>query len=410
MRRVAITGIGIVSPIGIGVRRFWRSAMNGKSGVRRISAFDVSRYPTQFAGDILDFDPSMYMRPSQAKRMSKAAQYALAAAVMAQEDAGLTVDESNSDDTGIALGVSMSGMDKIEPEIERFYERGPGTASPYLALASYPGASAGNISVELKVRGESVTIATGCSSATNAIGYAFRAIRRGVQRAMFTGGSEVCVTPFLIETFSRSRALSERNASPAEASRPFDRGRDGFVLGDGAAILILEDLDLAKKRDARIYAEVVGYGSTSDAYSMRRIDPEGGRAVQAIAKALKGVDICPDQIDYVCAHGSSAVVTDRRETKVIKRSLGAYARKVPVSSLKSMIGHPLGACGGFQTSACALAIAEGEIPPTINYVDPDPECDLDYVPNVGRQRKAAVALNLSLGMGGNNACLALKAV
>lgn len=408
MPRVVITGIGIVSPIGIGVDAFWEAALSGVSGVGRITGFDASQFETQFGAEVRDFDSSHFIPRSKAKRMSRAAQHAFAAAILALRDARLCMDQLNRDEVGIALGVSMTGMDRIEPEAASLASDGPGVVSPHLALSTYPGAAASNISVGLEIHGESITMATGCTSATNAIGYAFRSIRRGDHKLVVTGGAETCVTPLVMAAFSRAGSLSRRNSSPEAASRPFDKHRDGYVLGDGAAILLLEDLAAAEKRGAKVYAEIIGYGSTSDAHSMLRIDPGGGKAGKAVGKAFEGTGISPDQVDYVCAHGSSSVVSDKRETTVIKRSLGRHARKTAVSSIKSMIGHPLGACGGFQTATCALAICDGKIPPTINYEARDPDCDLDYVPNTGRELKVGVALNLSLGMGGSNACLALR--
>jgi 3-oxoacyl-[acyl-carrier-protein] synthase II len=407
MGRVVVTGIGIVSPIGIGVDEFWRSAMAGRSGVREIVGFDASSFSTTFAGEVHGFDSSRFLPRAKARRMSAAAEYAFVASMLALDDAALRLDEVDRDDVGIALGVSMTGMDFIEPQAVRLQEQGPQAVSPFLAVSTYPGAAASNVSVELGIHGETVTMATGCSSATNAIGYAFKSISHGDHTVMITGGAEKCVTPLVMAAFSRARALSCRNSSPGAASRPFDRFRDGFVLGDGAAILVLEDLVEAERRGARVYAEIIGYGSTSDGYSMVGLEETGQKAVGAVAKAFKDSGRSPSDVDYVCAHGSSSVASDKRETRVIKKCLGSHARRTAVSSVKSMIGHPLGACGGFQTAVCALSIKEGLIPPTINYEEKDPDCDLDYVPNEGRDKTIDVAMNVSLGMGGNNACIAM---
>ncbi len=410
MGRVVVTGIGIVSPIGTGRRAFWENALAGRSGVRDVTFADLEGLPARIGGRVEGFDPSEHLRGVKWKRLSRFVQFALAASFLAVEDAGLAPGSLAADRLGVFMGVSMSGMEMVEDMVSTWRERGPGEVKRYSATGSYPGAAAGNIAIELGLEGESLTFSTGCSSAATALGNAFRSLRAGEHDVILAGGAEACLTPSYLSVFGKAGILSKRNDDPAHASRPFDRDRDGYVLGEGGAVLVLETWSHAQKRGARTYAEVAGYGSTTDAYSMYAVEPEGRRADRAIAKAFRGTGADVSEVDYISAHGSSSVVSDRRETRVLRRTLGPDADRSCVSSIKSMIGHPLGACGGFQTAACALAMSSGAVHPTINYDHPDPECDLDYVPNEARESRPRAALSLSLGMGGVNAAIALKAV
>ncbi len=408
-RRVAITGIGVVSPVGTGKDAFWRGLLEGRCGVGTVRSFDASGYASRIAAEVKDFDPAEYTAPKNVKHMSRCSQFALAAAVLAKKDAGLDLN-GDAQNAAVILGVSTTSMQDMEKEISSLISRGTESVNPFSAAKSFPNASSGHIGIELGLGGETITVSTGCSAGTNAIGYAYRNVLCGFADIVFAGGAEAPITPVMMSCFGNSRALSQRNADPAHASRPFDRNRDGWVLGEGAAILVLEEMSRASRREARIYAEISGYACTNDGYSLIKVDPVGDHAARALAKALKEARVDLDEVDYVNAHGSSSVVADRRETRVLKKVLGERAYKVPVSSLKSMTGHPLGACGGLQTAACALAISEDKVPPTINYEEPDEECDLDYVPNEARERRVRAAVNQALGIGGNNACLVLKKV
>jgi 3-oxoacyl-[acyl-carrier-protein] synthase II len=410
MAKVWITGIGIVSPIGIGRQAFWENALRGKPGVRALDFAGAEGLPSRVAGLVPDFAPDALLPDVKWKRLSRLAQFALAAALLARDDAGLGPDDVPPERSGVAVGVGMVGMDMVEEAVEACRLHGPSRVKPYSAAGSYAGSPAGNISVELRLQGESMTVSTGCSAGTNAIGYAFRSIRAGDHDLMLAGGAEACLTPSTLASLGNAGVLSRHNEAPPAASRPFDGGRDGYVLGEGAAILVLESDERVRRRGGRPYAEIAGYGSTSDAHSMHAVEPEGRQADRAVEQAFRGTGLASGDVGYVSAHGSSSVASDRRETKVLHRILGDRAARTHVSSVKSMIGHPLGACGGFQTAVCALALSGGGVPPTINYEVPDPECDLDYVPNQAREVRVRAAFNLALGMGGNNAALALKAV
>ncbi|MHC5036158.1 MAG: beta-ketoacyl-[acyl-carrier-protein] synthase family protein [Planctomycetota bacterium] len=410
MPRIVITGIGIVSPIGIGWGPFWRNALGGVSGVSEVAFSGSENLPVRFGGRVRDFEPEAHLEGLRWNRLSRVAQFAVTAAHLAGEDAGLTPEDVLPERAGVAVGIGMVGMEMVEEAVYTCRDVGPRLVKRYSAVGSYPGAGAGNISILLGFQGESQTLSTGCSSGSNAIGYAYRSLEGGEHDIMVAGGAEACLTPSTLSSLGNARILSLRNHSPRHASRPFDRYRDGYVLGEGGAMLILETWDHARRRGAPAYAEVVGYGCTSDAYNMYSVEPKGRQADRAILRAFRGTGLRPSDVDYISAHGSSSQISDRRETQVYRRTLGADAEGACISSIKSMIGHPLGACGGFQTAACALALRFSEVPPTINYEYPDPDCDLDYVPNVAREKRIKAALNVSLGLGGNNAALALKAV
>jgi 3-oxoacyl-[acyl-carrier-protein] synthase II len=404
---VVITGIGVVSPVGIGIEAFWEGLLGGRCGVGRIQAFDPEGFGTEIAAEVKDFRPEDYMDRRTARRIARFSQFAVAAARLAQEDAGIAPRPEATEDIGIILGVSVNGVQPMEEEIRKLLEKGPGSVHPFGAARCYPGAGAANISVELGLGGESTTISTGCSASTNAIGYAFRNIKLGLSDVIFAGGTEAPVTPVMVSTFRNARTLSSRNSDPQAASRPFERSRDGWVLGEGASILVLEEREAALRRGARAYAEIRGYASNSDRFDVLRVCPDETQASRAFKSACREARINPEDVEYVNAHGSSSVTADLRETRALKRVLGRRAYKVPVSSLKSMVGHPLGASGSLQAAACALAIERGAVPPTINYEEPDEECDLDYVPNEARDCPVGVAMNQALGLGGNNACLVM---
>jgi len=408
MNRVVITGMGVVAPNGIGLKEYWDSLIKGISKVSKIESFDVSEYSTKIAGEVRNFVPTKYIDYKKAKRMARFSQFALYAAKMAKEDAKLEINEDNNRKIGVAIGVSVNGIHSIEEQESVLLRKGPNSLSPFLVQSALPNGATGNICVELNIKGRSITISTGCSSGLNAIGYAFECIKYGKFDLMFAGGAESPITPLVLGGFCASRALSRRNDEPEKASRPFDKYRDGYVLSEGAGILVLESIDNAIRRNARIYAEIIGYGTSTDAYSMFKVEPSGEEAVKCFVSACKEAELEPEDIDYINAHGSSSIISDMRETWVIKKALGEYSRKVMVSSIKSMIGHPLGASGALQTIASVMAINEGIVPPTINYEEKDSNCDLDYVPNEARREKVNVAVINSLGMGGNNATLVIK--
>jgi len=410
MHRVVITGIGIVSPIGIGREAFWRNALEGRSGVSPLAFDDLPGMPYGFAGRVGGFDPEALLPRIKWKRLSRVARFAVAAALLAGEDAGLAQGDFVPERAGTAVGVGMVGMEMVEQAVTTCRGAGPACVARYSAVGSYPGAGAGNICIAMGLNGESQTLSTGCSASTNAIGYAWRSLREGDHDLMISGGAEACLTPPTLSSLGNAGILSRRRDDPQRASRPFDRERDGYVLGEGSAMLVLETWEHAQARGARALAEIVGYGSTTDGYSMYAVEPEGRHADRALAMAFRKSGLSPSDVRYVSAHGSSSLVSDRRETSVYRRVFGADAERASISSIKSMIGHPLGACGGFQTAVCALSLYFGEVHPTINYEHPDPECDLDYIPNVAREGRIRAAMNLSLGLGGNNAALAMKAV
>lgn len=409
MHRVLITGIGIVSPIGIGRKTFWEHALNGTTGVRRLALDRGGDLPVTIGGRVVGFDAEGQLGPGRWNRLSRFAQFALAAALQAVSDAGLRCDTLPGDRSAVFMGVSMSGMEMVEELVATCREGRPGAVKRYWATGSYPGAAAGNIAIRMGLYGESTTISNGCSSATTAIGQAFRGLRCGEYDMALAGGAEACLTPSYMASLGKAGILSRRNDDPTRASRPYDRDRDGYVLGEGAAVLLLETRSSALRRSARPFAEIIGYGTSCDAYSMVAVDPEGRQADRAIRAAFHGARRNVEDVDFISAHGSSSVVSDRREARLINRVFGAGSRRIPVASIKSMIGHPLGACGGFQAAVCALAIRSGAIHPTINHETPDPECDIDCVSEGARCHRVQTALALSLGMGGINSVLLLAA-
>lgn len=404
-RRVVITGLGAVTPLGLSVEEFWANVIAGKSGVGLITRFDTTDFNVKIAAEVKGFDPENYLDKKEARRTDRFVQFALAAAKMAVDDASLTIDESNCEDVGVYIGSGVGGISTVEEQARTLFEKGPSRVSPFMVPMMISDMAAGQVSIMLGAKGPNEATVTACASSAHAIGNAFNAIRYGRAEVMITGGSEAAITPLSIAGFQSARALSTRNDEPEKASRPFDLNRDGFVMGEGAGILILEELEHAKRRGAKIYAELVGFGSTGDAYHITSPAPEGEGAKRAIIRALKDAGLQPDEVQYVNAHGTSTCYNDLYETKAIK---AVFGDRIAVSSTKSMTGHLLGAAGAIEAIITALTLEHQIIPPTINYETPDPECDLDYVPNRARESKIDAAITNSFGFGGHNAVLVLR--
>ncbi len=410
-RRVVVTGLGVISSIGFGKEAFWASLREGRSGISNIEAFDTSAFTTKFAGEIKNFDPEKFIDLKRLKRMDRTSQLAVAAAKMAVADAGLDFQNNGGrEKTGVIIGTAMAGHGYILNQHTTLMEKGPMRINPFTALAGFPDACTSNISIELGITGPSFSISTACSSASDAGGYAFDAIQSGAMDFLVMGGAEASIYPGILAAFCVARAMSTRNDDPQGASRPFSRDRDGFVLGEGSGILVLEEYEHAKKRGAHIYAEILGHGMTCDAYHMTAPDPEGKEAVRAMKMAMQNAGVLPQDIDYINAHGTSTPLNDKTETMIIKKAFGDLAPKIPISANKSMIGHLIGAAGAVELIAAILAMENGEIPPTINYGTPDPECDLDYVPNKSRKANIDVVMKNSFGFGGKNSVLILGKV
>lgn len=406
-RRVVITGLGVIAPNGVGKRAFWDALKDGRSGIRRITRFDPASFPTQFAGEV-DFDPAKFISAKQLKRMDRTSHLAVSAAKMAVDDAKLDIKTEDPERIGVTIGTAMAGHGKILEEHDVFRNKGPMRIGTFTAIASFPDASASQISIELGINGPSFSMATACSSASDAIGYAFNTIRNRELDIIIMGGADAPIFPPMLGAFCVLRALSKRNDAPEKASRPFDKTRDGFVLGEGSGILILEDLEHALKRGAHIYGEIAGFGMTCDAYHMTKPEPSGKQAIRALNNALKDANVRPEEIEYVNAHGTSTPLNDANETLVLKEVFGGCAHKLAVSSIKSMIGHLIGAAGSVEIIGALMALEEGIIPPTINYEIPDPDCDLDYVPNKARKLDVNVLLKNSFGFGGKNSAIVVK--
>ncbi len=407
-RRVVITGIGVIAPNGVGKEPFWSALRQGQSGIKRITRFDPSPFPTQFAGEITDFNPLEFISPKQLKRMDRTSHLAVSAAKMAVQDANLKIDNEDSERIGVMIGTAMAGHGHILEQHDVYIQKGPLKIDTFTAIASFPDAPSSQISIELGIHGPSFSLATACSSASDAIGYAFNAIRNRELDVIIMGGADTAIFPPILSAFCVLRALSRRNDQPQRASRPFDRLRDGFVLGEGSGILILEDLEHALKRNAQVYAEILGFGMTCDAYHMTKPEPSGKQAIRALNLAILDAGIKKEDVDYVNAHGTSTPLNDRNETYVLKQVFGEHAKRLQVSATKSMIGHLIGAAGSVELIASLLSFKEDIIPPTINYENPDPECDLDYVPNVAREAKVDVILKNSFGFGGKNSALIIR--
>ncbi len=407
-RRVVITGLGLVTPLGLGVEPNWRSILDGRSAVSRITRFDPERFPTRIAGEIKNFDVQQFVDRKEARKMDLFVQYAIAAADLAVQDAGLDPALLAGERTGVYVGSGIGGIGSIEETHRVLLEKGPDRVSPFFIIQTIINEASGHISIRYRASGPNMANATACSTGAHAIGEAFRMIQSGVADRMIAGGAEAPITPLSLAGFCNMKALSERNDEPEKASRPFDAQRDGFVMSEGAGIVILEELGAALKRGARIYAEVLGYGLNSDAYHVTAPSPDGDGAARVMRLALEDGRVSPEDIQYINAHGTSTQYNDKTETLAIKKVFGDRAGRVGVSSTKSMTGHLLGAAGGVETAITALAIFHQVMPPTINYEIPDPECDLDYVPNVARPAEIVHALTNSFGFGGTNACLLLK--
>lgn len=407
-KRVVITGLGAVTPVGIGKDIFWKSLMEGKTGIGPITRFDASNYATQIAGEVKDFDYSLYIDKKEGKRMDRFAQLAIAASKLAMEDAKLDLDKENKDRIGTCIGSGIGGVETLHDQYKALFDKGPGRVSPFFVPMMISNMAAGQVSITFGLNGPNTAIVTACASGTNSIGDAFKIIQRGDADVMVAGGTEAAVSPIAVAGFCSMKAMSTRNQEPEKASRPFDKDRDGFVMGEGSGIVVLESLEHALARGAHIYAEVLGYGTNADAYHITAPAPEGEKAMECMRLAICDAGIKPEEVDYINAHGTSTPMNDRNETLAIKKLFGEHAYKVAVSSTKSMTGHLLGAAGGVETIVCALAIANSEIPPTINYETPDEGMDLDYVPNVGRKAPVNVALSNSFGFGGHNATILLR--
>jgi 3-oxoacyl-[acyl-carrier-protein] synthase II len=407
MNRVVITGMGVVTALGKDLETFWGSLMAGKSGVSHIESFDVSEYPTRIAAEIKDFNPEEYMDRKEARKMDRFAQFAVVAAAKALQDADLRIGENIDPDLiGVSIGSGIGGAGTWEEQYRTLLERGPRRVSPFFIPMMIANMASGQVSIMTGAKGPNTTAVTACATGSHSIGDSMKIIQRGEAEAMICGGAEAAILPTGLAGFCAMRAMSTRNEEPQRASRPFDIDRDGFVMGEGSGILVLESLEHAQKRGARIYAEVIGYGMSGDAYHMTDPDPDG--AARCMAKALKDAGIAPEQVDYINAHGTSTPVGDKSETTGIKKTFGEHAYKLAISSTKSMTGHLLGAAGGVEAVISALAIKHGMIPPTINLEHQDPECDLDYVPNVPRKADVNVALSNSFGFGGHNATIILR--
>lgn len=407
--RVVVTGLGVISPVGNDTLTFWKALKEGKSGLGRITSFDASAYDSRIAGEVKNFDPCAYgMTSKEARHMEKFVQYAVAASKQAISDAVLDIDKEDKDRIGVLVGSGIGSLSIIEEEHKVLLSKGPSKITPFLIPMLIVNEAAGQVAIIYGLRGPNSCVATACASGSHSIGDAFKILQRGDADVMITGGTESSIVPMGVAGFCALRALSTANDFPEKASRPFDRERNGFVMAEGCGVVVLETLEHAKKRNAKIYAELVGYGMTCDAYHITAPDPEGNGAARAMKIALNDAKLMPEDVDYVNAHGTSTKLNDKIETIAIKKALGPYAKKTAISSTKSVTGHLLGAAGGVEFIACCLAIKDNVVPPTINYEYPDPECDLDYVPNNARELAVDVCMSNSLGFGGHNATLVIK--
>ncbi len=407
-KRVVVTGVGAITPIGNTATEYWDGLLSGRNGIDYITFFDASRHDCRIAGEVKNFDPHDYLERKEAKRMDRFSQFGVAAAKQALSNAQLVINDLNAEQVGVMIGSGVGGIKVLEDQQTIYLNRGPDRCSPFMIPMMIANMAAGLTAIHTGAKGPNSCPVTACAAGSNAVGDAFRLIQGGYAQAMICGGTEAAVTPLSMAGFAACKALSFRNDDPAHACRPFDRDRDGFVLGEGSGILILEELQHALSRGAHIYAEMIGYGMTCDAYHITSPVPGGLGATRAIELALKDAGITPEQISYINAHGTSTPANDSTETSAIKKALGEHAYKVAISSTKSMTGHLLGGSGGIEAVATVLAIANDQIPPTINLENPDPECDLDYVPNYSRAQKVEVAISNSFGFGGHNVTLAFK--
>jgi 3-oxoacyl-[acyl-carrier-protein] synthase II len=407
-KRVVVTGVGAITPIGNTPAEFWEGLLSGRNGIAPITLFDASQHKCRIAGEVKGFDPQQYLDSKEVKRMDRFAQFGVSASLQAIADARFTINELNAEQVGAIIGTGVGGIKVLEDQQTVYLNRGPDRCSPFMVPMMIGNMAAGLTAIHTGAKGPNSCPVTACAAGSNAVGEAFRLIQRGYAQAMLCGGAEAAVTPLSVAGFASARTLSRRNDEPEKASRPFDRDRDGFVMGEGSGILLLEELGHALSRGARIYAEIVGYGMTCDAYHMTSPVPGGEGAARAIQLAMKDANLSPSQVSYVNAHGTSTTANDVTETMAIKTALGESAYKVAISSTKSMTGHLLGGSGGIEAVATVLAIANDKIPPTINLDNPEPECDLDYVPHQSRAHHVEVALSNSFGFGGHNVTLAFK--
>ena len=398
----------MITPLGTGTEKSWQNLLDGRSGIRKITQFDATHFTCQVAGEVPDFEINQFIEIKEQKKMDRFIHFAFAAAKMAVEDSGLKITKDNADRIGVLVGSGIGGLSAIEHYHTILLEKGPKRISPFFIPMLIINLAAGQISIYFGAKGPNSAVATACASGTHSIGDAFKIIKRGEADAMISGGTEAVITPLAVGGFSSMKALSTRNNEPEKASRPFDRDRDGFVMGEGAGIMVLEDMEHALSRGAKIYAEIIGYGMTGDAYHITSPPPEGEGAARCMRASLKDANIHPEEIEYINAHGTSTKYGDELETQAIKTVFGKHAYKLAVSSTKSMTGHLLGAAGGVEGVICALSIFNKIIPPTINLENPDPECDLDYVPNKARAMDTNMAMSNSFGFGGTNACIIFK--
>lgn len=408
LKRVVVTGLGAITPLGNNLQDYWDGLLSGKNGIGPITHFDPSRHACKIAGEVKGFDPQDYMDRKDAKRMDRFAQFAIAASKQAIADAKLEITDLNAEQIGVLIGTGIGGLKVLEDQQEVYLTRGPDRCSPFMIPMMIANMAAGLTAIHVGAKGPNCCTVTACAAGSNAVGDAFRLVQRGYAQAMICGGTEAAVTPLSLAGFAACRALSLRNDDPAHACRPFDRDRDGFVMGEGSGILILEELEHALSRGAKIYGEIVGYAMTCDAYHMTAPVPGGEGAARAISLCLKDAGLAPEQVSYVNAHGTSTPANDSTETKAIKTALGDHAYNITVSSTKSMTGHLLGGSGGIEAVATAMAVKNDRVPPTINLENPDDECDLDYVANQSREQVVNVALSNSFGFGGHNVTLAFR--
>ena len=407
-RRVVITGVGAVTPVGNTAEEFWQALLEGRSGIGPITRFDATGFETRIAGELKGFDPLKYIDKKDDRKFDPFLKYAVACAVMAVEDAALKTDRVDATRFGVLVGSGIGGLETLLDNYEALRTKGPDRVSPFLIPMLIVNMASGAISMRVGAKGPNTAVVTACATGNHALGDATKIIQRGDADVMIAGGAEAIIIPLAIAGFAQMKAMSTRNDDPTHASRPFDAERDGFVCGEGAGIMVLESLEHASRRGARIYAEVVGYGMTGDAHHMTAPDPEGDGAARAMSAALRDAGLDPSAVGYINAHGTSTPYNDKFETLAIKRVFGEHARKLAVSSTKSMTGHLLGAAGGIEAIATTFAIHHGMLPPTINYEKPDPDCDLDYVPNHARKQEVEVALSNAFGFGGTNATLAFR--
>jgi 3-oxoacyl-[acyl-carrier-protein] synthase II len=407
-KRVVVTGIGMITPVGLDTESSWEGLINGKSGIGPITQFDDKAIPTQIAGEIHGFDPEKYIEPKEIKKMDRFIHLAIAASQMAMDDSGLRITPENADRIGVIVSAGMGGLPAIERVHDTYREKGYRRVTPFFIPMTIINEAAGILSIRYGAKGPNISIVTACATGTHSIGDAFKWIQRGEVDAMIAGGTESCICPLGVGGFNAMKALSTRNDEPHRASRPFDAERDGFIMGEGAGIVVLEEMEAAVKRGARIYAEVIGYGASGDAYHITAPAPNGDGAARCMKMAIRDAGVSPADMGYINAHGTSTKFGDELETTAIKTVFGDHAYKLAVSSTKSMTGHLLGAAGGVEAVISVLALERGILPPTTNLENPDPECDLDYVPNEARPKQVDVAMSNSFGFGGTNACLIFK--